>query len=121
MQSVETLRRAIWRLQILAVVATALLIFAALNSVSIELPKEFDMAWTWTFNISGYGAAAAVLAAALFALYSWGHKNLPCPACKGRLEAVSESELVPTANDRHHYRCAKCKALWNSGISSEAW
>ena len=120
-EPVKSLQSTGMHMQGLGIAAALLVIGGAIGSVGNESGFYLDPSWL--------SAAAFCVGAALMASYIWRAGDLRCLKCQHALPGkqpiaqAQQSDAEPNKPHRTtlHYRCARCKLMWDSGITDSAF
>jgi hypothetical protein len=107
MQETRSLGAVVWRMQILGIVASFLILAGIIGSIS---------GFFAAFTPSKLSVASFSLGVALFYGYFWWYRHLSCPECRALLVKPKKP-----STDTLIYVCSGCHIHWDTGVHNDEW
>lgn len=117
---VGSLRPQVMRLQLVAIIATALLLAGILGSLQFHPALVHEGSASLVFRPTSLSIGSAALGVLMFILYFVRLRALSCPRCKQRLIQQAADHAPDHSNQALHYRCESCRIVWQTGISLDS-
>lgn len=109
MQETKSLRGIIWRMQVLGIIAFAMILVGIIGSIHFK-------GGTASFMPSSLSISFFLIGVILFCIYFWLYKYLRCPNCKTLLRKPKKQ-----STDTFIYTCSDCHTKWDTGIRNDGW